>query len=158
MAATGGKDQLLTTSPQQLTEYLDSNITGPHRVVLAFLDALRKGHQKTIVLISSQSGSLTKQVATPRGFMGPYVGSILYTIFLFLLSLAFESMTDLALLYKAVTKAALNMMAVQLHNELHKDGFIVVPLHPGTSGAQLEQPLPSMADGSAAIGYMASPD
>lgn len=32
---------------------------------------------------------------------------------------------------QAVTKAALNMMAVQLHNELHKDGFTVNPLHPG---------------------------
>lgn len=73
MAATGGKDDLLTTSPQQLTDYLDANVVGPHRVVLAFLDALRKGQEKKIVLISSQSGSLQKQRETPRGFMGPYV-------------------------------------------------------------------------------------
>lgn len=73
MAATGGKDDLLTTSPQQMTAYLDANVVGPHRVVLAFLDALRKGQQKRIVLISSQSGSCTRQFATPRGFMGPYV-------------------------------------------------------------------------------------
>lgn len=76
VAATGGKDDLLTTSPQQLTDYLDTNVVGPHRVVLAFRDALRKGQQKKIVLISSQSGSLTKQRETPRGFMGPYVGRL----------------------------------------------------------------------------------
>lgn len=80
MAATGGKDDLLKTTPQQLTDYLDANVVGPHRVVLAFLDALRKGQQKRIVLISSQSGSLTKQFTTPRGFMGPYVSSLLFIL------------------------------------------------------------------------------
>lgn len=124
-AATGGKDDLLTTTPQQMADYLDANVVGPHRVVLAFLDALRKGQQKRIVLISSQSGSLTRQFATPRGFMGPYVSADAIP------KAELRSDDRLASLLKAVTKAALNMMAVQLHNELHKEGFSVNPLHPG---------------------------
>lgn len=32
---------------------------------------------------------------------------------------------------QSVTKAANNMQAVQFHRELYKDGFTVVPLHPG---------------------------
>lgn len=125
MAATGGKDDLLTTSARQLTDYLDTNVVGPHRVVLAFLDAMRKGSDKKIVLISSQSGSLTKQRETPRGFMGPYVGwqkPIDQN--------CSRALTRL-LIPQAVTKSAVNMMAVQLHNELSGEGFTVVPLHPG---------------------------
>lgn len=75
MAAMGSADQILSTSPTTMAEYLAANVVGPHRVVLAFLDALMEGQNKNIILISSQSGSLTRQVNATRGFMGPYVRS-----------------------------------------------------------------------------------
>lgn len=104
VSAAIGKDEfLLTTSEEGFRDYLDTNVLGPLRVVKAFLPALRAGNAKKIILLSSYSGSLTKQKGAQWGQRGPY----------------------------AVTKAALNMLAVQLDNELNSDGFTVVPIHPG---------------------------
>lgn len=103
-AAVGDDEQLLDTSEERMAEYLDVNVTGVLRIVKAFLPALRARKTRQIVLVSSTSGSITRQVNAKSGFRGPY----------------------------AVSKAALNMVAVQLHNELHEsDGFTVVPIHPG---------------------------
>lgn len=104
-AAVGDDDeQLLDTSDERMAEYMDVNVTGVVRIVKAFLPALKARKTRQIVLVSSTSGSLTRQVNARAGFRGPY----------------------------AVSKAALNMVAVQLHNELHEsDGFTVVPIHPG---------------------------
>lgn len=102
-AAIGNAEKLLTTSDERLHEYFNVNAIGPLRVVKAFLPALRQGAKKQIVLISSTSGSMTRQVGATAGFVGPY----------------------------SVSKGALNMVAVQLHNELMGEGFTVVPVHPG---------------------------
>ena len=102
-AAIGDNEHLCTTSSERLTDYLATNVVGPHRVVRAFLPALRKRQTKKIIIISSTSGSMEKQIGATSGFLGPY----------------------------AVTKAADNMLAVQFHNELVGEGFTVVPLHPG---------------------------
>ncbi|TRM70246.1 hypothetical protein BD626DRAFT_391779 [Schizophyllum amplum] len=105
-AAIGGDDRLLAASTARLSAYLEANVVGTHRVVRACLPRLREGKEKKIVLVSSLSGSLQTCVNKLRGFRGPY----------------------------AVTKAAVNMLAVQYHNELNcegKEGFIVVPIHPG---------------------------
>ncbi|OAA79200.1 short chain dehydrogenase [Akanthomyces lecanii RCEF 1005] len=103
-AAIGNDEQLLDTSEERMAEYMDVNVTGVLRIVKAFLPALKARKTRQIVLVSSTSGSITRQVNAKSGFKGPY----------------------------AVSKAALNMVAVQLHNELHEsDGFTVVPIHPG---------------------------
>lgn len=102
--AIGEDEKLLTTSDERMQEYLNVNVIGVLRTVRAFLPALRAGKLKKIVLISSIKGSITRQVNATPGFSGPY----------------------------AVTKAAVNMLAVQLHNELSaSEGFTVVPIHPG---------------------------
>ncbi|EGX91071.1 short chain dehydrogenase [Cordyceps militaris CM01] len=111
-AAVEGPDEarLLGTSDERMAEYMDVGVTGVLRVVKAFLPALRARPTRQIVLVSSTSGPPARQgddtrpaaAAASRG--GPY----------------------------AVSRAALNMVAVQLHNELHgSDGFTVVPIHPG---------------------------
>ncbi|OAA54917.1 short chain dehydrogenase [Cordyceps fumosorosea ARSEF 2679] len=103
-AAVGDDERLLDTSDERMARYLDVNVTGVLRVVRAFLPALKARKTRQVVLVSSTSGSLARQVGARAGFRGPY----------------------------AVSKAALNMLAVQLHNELHADhGFTVVPVHPG---------------------------
>lgn len=103
-AAMGDDESLLDTSDERMAQYMDVNVTGVLRIVKAFLPALKARKTRQIVLVSSTSGSLARQVNAKGGFRGPY----------------------------AVSKAALNMVAVQLHNELHEsDGFTVVPIHPG---------------------------
>lgn len=102
--AIGDPEALLSTSEARLAEYFDVNVVGLLRVVQAFLPALRARKTRKIVLVSSTSGSLARQVNAKVGFSGPY----------------------------AVSKAAANMLAVQLHNELHdSEGFTVVMVHPG---------------------------
>lgn len=102
-AAIGLDEALLSTSEDRLNEYLNTNILGVQRVVNAFLPALRRGTAKKIVIITSYSGSNTAQRGAEFGLRGPY----------------------------AVTKTANNMQAVQLHNELRGEGFVVAPVHPG---------------------------
>lgn len=102
-AAIGSDEFLLTTSEERFREYMDTSILAPFRVVKAFLPALRAGKSKKIILLSSLSGSLAKQKGARWGQRGPY----------------------------AVTKAAVNMLAVQFDNELRDDGFTVIPIHPG---------------------------
>ncbi|TRM70268.1 hypothetical protein BD626DRAFT_476848 [Schizophyllum amplum] len=106
--AMGEDEKLQTTSPERLLEYFNTNVVGVHRIMRAFLPALRKGKetQKKVIFVSSAVGSLEIEVNQTLGFRGPY----------------------------SVSKAALNMLAVQYHNELcheGKEGFIVIPLDPG---------------------------
>ncbi|KAJ7636824.1 hypothetical protein FB45DRAFT_907430 [Roridomyces roridus] len=103
-AGMGKKDPVTTTSTAELATYLNVNLLGPHRVIRAFLPALRARKTRRIIVISSSSGSIGQQ-ALP--------GSI-----------------GLAGCY-GTSKAALNMLAVQTHNELQKEEFTVVPIHPG---------------------------
>ncbi|KAK7038890.1 hypothetical protein VNI00_010524 [Paramarasmius palmivorus] len=113
-AAFGGDPERLTdVSPERLLEYLQPNVVGVHRVVRAFLPSLRKGEGvKKIILISSYQGSLEgqKHASAEESYSGPY----------------------------SVSKAAMNMLAVQYHNELNgytkevdERRFVVVPIHPG---------------------------
>ncbi|KAK0548490.1 hypothetical protein OC861_001668 [Tilletia horrida] len=104
-AAIGDHEELLTTTPERLTEYFASNVVGVHRVVLAFLPALRKGTKKEIVLTTSGLGSLAFTVGAPKDSKpeGGY----------------------------SITKTALNSYANQLQIALLGEGFKVVPIHPG---------------------------
>lgn len=102
-AAMGFDDHLMDTSCEQLASYFETNVIGPHRIIKAFVPALLARKTRQIIIISSTSGSNTLQSKTKMGFQGPY----------------------------AVSKAALNMLAVQYDNELSGQGFTVVPIHPG---------------------------
>jgi NAD(P)-dependent dehydrogenase (short-subunit alcohol dehydrogenase family) len=103
-AGVGTRNPVTASSTADLEMYLDVNLLGPHRAIRAFLPALRARTTRRIVAISSSSSSLAQQ-ALPgsRGLAGCY----------------------------GVSKAALNMLVVQCHKELHKEGFTVVPIHPG---------------------------
>jgi len=96
--------KLLVSSPAELSDVLGVNVVGPHRVIRAFLPALRARKTRRIVIISSQSGSIEIQ-ARPNsmGLAGVY----------------------------GVSKAACNMLTVQYHNELKAEEFTVVSIHPG---------------------------
>ncbi|KAJ9612504.1 hypothetical protein H2200_004101 [Cladophialophora chaetospira] len=99
-----GEDELLTQiSSDRLLRYLDINVAGPHRVINAFLPALRARKTRKNIYISSTAASLTGQVGEKWGLQGPY----------------------------ATSKAAGNMLTVQFHNELEEEGFTVVAIHPG---------------------------
>ncbi|KAJ6469362.1 hypothetical protein C8R45DRAFT_1016802 [Mycena sanguinolenta] len=124
-AGMGMRDPVSVTSTVDLATYLDINVLGPHRAIRAFLPALRARNTRRIVAISSSSGSLTQQ-ALP--------GSI-----------------GLAGCY-GTSKAALNMLLVQFHNELQAEEprFTVVPIHPGWVATDMgSQPqLLAMAPGA----------
>ncbi|KAJ9618368.1 hypothetical protein H2204_013042 [Knufia peltigerae] len=107
-----GEMELLTQIPSsRLLEYLDTNVVGPHRVINAFLQALRARATRRIIYISSSVGSMTMQVGNQIGIRGPY----------------------------AVSKAAGNMLVVQTHNELFQEGFTVVAIHPGWAATDMGQ-------------------
>ncbi|KAJ7154579.1 hypothetical protein C8R46DRAFT_1117798 [Mycena filopes] len=103
-AAVGNRDPVTTSSTDVLSTYLNVNVLGPHRAIRAFLPALRARKTRRIIVISSSSASIGGQ-ALPgsKGLAGSY----------------------------GVSKAALNMLAVQCHKELGEEGFTVVPVHPG---------------------------
>ncbi|PBK59970.1 NAD(P)-binding protein, partial [Armillaria solidipes] len=103
-AAIGGLDALLASSPSVLESYLATNVIGPHHIVSAFLPALRRGRDKKIIFISSSAGSF-KIAGSPTRMVRSGVYS--------------------------VSKAAVNMLAVQYADELKEEGFVVVPMHPG---------------------------
>ncbi|KAN0061528.1 hypothetical protein ACQY0O_006375 [Thecaphora frezii] len=98
-------ETLLSSDADRLRTYLETNLIGPHRAVKAFLPSLRRGSKKQIIFMSSVAGSLSMMKDYDElPIRGPY----------------------------PITKAALNMLAVQYHNELSKsEGFTVIPLHPG---------------------------
>ncbi|KAJ6627599.1 hypothetical protein B0H10DRAFT_1940963 [Mycena sp. CBHHK59/15] len=103
-AGMGKRDPVTTTSTAELAKYLNVNVLGPHRVIRAFLPALRARKTRKIITISSSSGSIGQQ--------------------------ALPGSTGLAGSY-GVSKAACNMLAVQCNKELQDEGFTVVPIHPG---------------------------
>jgi NAD(P)-dependent dehydrogenase (short-subunit alcohol dehydrogenase family) len=102
-AAIGENDHFVDVTPQRFTEYLDANVVGPLRVVQAFRPALEKRKTRKIMFISSTAGSLQVQTGSNWGLQGPY----------------------------AVTKAAGNMLVVQLNNELRSQGYSITSVHPG---------------------------
>lgn len=60
-------------SSERMKEYLDTNVLGLHHVVKHFLPVLRNGDGKNIIIMSSSSGSIKKNVTEPKGLCGPYV-------------------------------------------------------------------------------------
>jgi NAD(P)-dependent dehydrogenase (short-subunit alcohol dehydrogenase family) len=102
-AAIGEDDHLLDLPAERFTEYLNTNVVGPNRVVQSLLPALLARKTRQIIYISSSAGSIQGQISTNWGLQGPY----------------------------AVTKAAGNMMVVQWQNELTDKAFTVVTVHPG---------------------------
>ncbi|KAJ5700631.1 hypothetical protein N7536_003644 [Penicillium majusculum] len=102
-AAIGDNEKVLTTSDERLAEYSNVNVGGPLRVVQEFLPALLARQTRRIIVISSQSGSLETQINVVGGFSGPY----------------------------SISKAAVNMVVVQLHNELRNQKFTLQAIHPG---------------------------
>nr|GAT52301.1 predicted protein [Mycena chlorophos] len=106
--AFGARDPVTSTSTATLQTYLETNVLGPHRVINAFLPALRARKTRKIVVIASSSASLAFQAEpTSGGLAGSY----------------------------GVSKAALNMLVVQIAKELNRppanEAFTVVPIHPG---------------------------
>lgn len=101
--AMGADERLTGITSERFSEYMATNVVGPHRVMNAFLPALRSRKTRIIVYISSIVASITKEVNSNWGLQGPY----------------------------ATSKAAGNMLTVQFHNELRGEGFIVVAIHPG---------------------------
>lgn len=104
-AAMGVPDQTLETSSERLAEYFDVNVNGPFRVVKAFLTSLRASSTRQIALMTSRSASMQMESNNKViGFDGAY----------------------------PISKAALNMLAIQFHNALHEsEKFTVIPLDPG---------------------------
>ncbi|KAF8217634.1 hypothetical protein K438DRAFT_1556115 [Mycena galopus ATCC 62051] len=105
-AGMGKRDPVSSTSTADLSTYFDINVLGPHRVIRAFLPALRARKTRRIIAISSTSGSLGQQALPGSvGLAGCY----------------------------GTSKTALNMLMVQFHNELQAEQprFTVVPIHPG---------------------------
>ena len=103
-AAVGEIGSMLECSASQLDKMLQTNVVGAHRVVAHFINALKQGKEKKLVIMSSVAGSLETGASRPI-VIGAY----------------------------AVTKAAANMLTVQYHTELHKDSpeFKVIAIHPG---------------------------
>lgn len=102
-AVIGLDDHLLSLPAKHFLTYLNTNVVGPSRIIQAFYHSLLARSTRQIILVSSIAGSLQLQKGETFGLQGPY----------------------------AVTKAAANMVAIQWHNELHHQGFTVIPLHPG---------------------------
>jgi NAD(P)-dependent dehydrogenase (short-subunit alcohol dehydrogenase family) len=105
-AGIGSPLPVSTSPPSLILSYLNTNTLGAHRTIQAFLPYLRNGREKKVIFVSSQSGSLSRQIGNRFGLGGVY----------------------------GVSKCAENMLAVQWHNELNvdgKEGFVIVPLHPG---------------------------
>ncbi|KAE8224004.1 hypothetical protein CF319_g3037 [Tilletia indica] len=98
-------------SPDEHRAFYNTNVIGPLAAAQAFLPALKKGKQKTIVIISSLAGSTGFQLQNARQpadkklplGKGPY----------------------------SATKAAVNQLGIGLYNELGSEGFSVMLIHPG---------------------------
>jgi NAD(P)-dependent dehydrogenase (short-subunit alcohol dehydrogenase family) len=108
-AAIGLDHHLIDVSSEILLSYLNTNVVGPNRVIQAFLPALLARKTRQIVIISSTAGSMEFEKGSNFGLQGPY----------------------------SVSKAAVNMLAVQWHNELSQKGFTVVPLHVSTNSRSI---------------------
>lgn len=87
--------------PSALLDHLNTNAVGPMRVTRALLPNLRAGKDKRIVSISSILGSITQ--AVEEGGLYEY----------------------------RTGKAALNMLNACLSEQLSKEGFTCVVMHPG---------------------------
>ncbi|KAK0759463.1 hypothetical protein N5P37_007651 [Trichoderma harzianum] len=88
---------------EEMLQEFNVNVASTHRVTAAFIPLLQKGKQKKIAMVSSSAGSISW--ANRYSFSPAYA-------------------------YK-ITKAAMNMMAVQYAIEYEKYGFTFLTLSPG---------------------------
>ncbi|CAD6950356.1 unnamed protein product, partial [Tilletia caries] len=109
--AIAGDNALTTISPDDHRASLNNNVVGPLTAAQAFLPALRKGKQKTIVFITSNLGSIGFNLDNAR-------------------QPADERVPVPSSPYGA-TKAALNLIGISLYSELSAEGFSVLLVHPG---------------------------
>lgn len=89
-------------------QFMDVNIRGPLKVSEAFLPHLKAGRHKKMAVMSSKGGSFAYIDAMPSP------GTMLYR----------------------TSKAALNMMFVNVADSVKKDGIVVVLLNPGLVDTQ----------------------
>lgn len=98
----GGWVNAIKGSIEELQSNMQINLYGVVSTTQAFLPLLLKGNQKKIFTISSLSGSIGG-ILSESSFATPY----------------------------CVSKAAVNMWLVKLSRDLSKEGFTVIPIHPG---------------------------
>ncbi|KAF7724703.1 hypothetical protein EC973_000811 [Apophysomyces ossiformis] len=97
---------VLDTPGQEYVNVFETNVVGTSNVTQAFLAALRKRETRKIINISSRIGSIGILHSAPDPLQG--------------LNTAYR-----------VSKAAENMLSVSWSKILKKEGFTVVPIHPG---------------------------
>ncbi|KAL2070214.1 hypothetical protein VTL71DRAFT_13240 [Oculimacula yallundae] len=102
-AAMGSNDTLLGTSSDDLFSYLNTNVVGPSRVIIAFLLALLAKQTRKIIVISSTLGSNQLEQGKRTGLNGPY----------------------------SVSKAALNMLAnaLSLHTSFLTHCWLILAFY-----------------------------
>ena len=69
----GAMDPILSTSADTFREYMENNVIGTHEVVRQLVPALLGGAAKKLIFISSQGGSMQRQIGVEIGFRGAYV-------------------------------------------------------------------------------------
>ncbi|CAD6886125.1 unnamed protein product, partial [Tilletia controversa] len=104
--AIGDGNALTSISPDEHRNFYNTNVIGPLTAVQAFLPALRKGKQKTIVFVTSVLGSIGINIDNARRPVDQRI--------LFLKS------------PYAATKAALNLLGIGLYSELSEEGFSII--------------------------------
>ncbi|KAE8239568.1 hypothetical protein A4X06_0g8197, partial [Tilletia controversa] len=110
-AAIADNSPYIELQPEKHRAFYNTNVIGPLTAAQAFLPAMRKGKQKTIVFITSLVSNLALQLVNAQQpaekrvpfSKGPY----------------------------PATKAALNLLGIGLYNELSEEGFSVLLIHPG---------------------------
>lgn len=109
-----------------LRQVLMINVVGTFAVTKAFLPMLKSSNKKTIVNISSDAACLTLMFSMIDAEDGMDAG--------------------MGLSYKA-SKVAVNMETAILANDLKKDGFTIVSLHPGFVNTNMGQNVKASTDG-----------
>ncbi|CAD6885749.1 unnamed protein product [Tilletia laevis] len=98
-------------SPDEHRNFYNTNVVGPLTAAQAFLPALRKGKQKTIVFITSALASIGLSIDNARRPAGQRL--------------------PLPESPYSATKAALNLLGIGLYSELSEEGFSIILVHPG---------------------------
>ncbi|KAK0555006.1 hypothetical protein OC846_001863 [Tilletia horrida] len=125
-AAIAGGGSYLDIDPQRHRDFYQTNVIGPVAAVQAFLPALRKGQQKMIVFISSKVAQTRFQLENARK--------------------PAEQRLPLSTGPYGATKAALNMVGVQLWNRISEEGFSVLMFHPGLVRTDMSTALVAWVD------------
>lgn len=113
-AAVSDPGQSRHQAVDSLRQTLEVNVVGVHAMIQAFLPLLQAGHKKTVINISSGSGSLTRRY---EEFANRHEKESKYL--------------PTSLSYKT-SKAALNMLTLSWASDVTpEEGFIFAAIHPG---------------------------